>query len=175
MIIFNRRKRAEFYAEQRALQNAQLHDAQRAMSAGNAGQEQIALVEEELKAQNLAKERQEKKGAWVRGKEWLFSGLKKEEDGQSEAGTEGKDSFLLDRATSTNEEDEVMGERESDVLRAIEDKKSAVQQSARNAFEKEKERQRGGGPLDRIGVSDVESSERSQKKSGGWTSFMTRN
>jgi len=76
---------------------------------------------------------------------------------------------------SLSEEDDGLGERESDIIRAIEDKKLAIQEKAKKAFADEKVRQRTGGPLDRLGTSaDNTGSGEAPPKSGGWTSFMTR-
>lgn len=74
------------------------------------------------------------------------------------------------------EEDDALGERESDIIRAIEDKKEAMKNQVKKAFAEEKERQRTGGPLDRIGTPATENPalEEERPKSGGWMSFITR-
>ena len=74
------------------------------------------------------------------------------------------------------EEDDALGERESDIIRAIEDKKEAVKNKVKKAFAEEKERQRTGGPLDRIGTPATEHAalEEQRPKSGSWMSFITR-
>lgn len=58
-------------------------------------------------------------------------------------------------------------------MKAVDERKERLQDSAKKAFADEKERQRTGGPLDRLGTSP-ESSDEPPKSGGGWTSFMTR-
>ena len=72
-----------------------------------------------------------------------------------------------------SEEDDSLGERESDIVRAIEEKKLAIAAKAKQAFAEEKERQRTGGPLDRLGM-ETEGNTVEPPKGGGWTSWMTR-
>ncbi|KAH8663006.1 cytochrome oxidase c assembly-domain-containing protein [Tricladium varicosporioides] len=172
MMIHNRRKRAEFFAEQKAVHAAAIQNAQRALESGVATEDQIAFLnrEKEHDAQlaAFAKANTEKKGIFKKTKEWLFSGLKKEEEGENVGTSEERLGY-----ESLNEEDDSLGERESDIVRAIEDKKIAIAEKAKKAFADEKERQRTGGPLDRLGTAPKASLEE-QPKSGGWTSFMTR-
>lgn len=174
MMIYNRRKRREYFAEQKALREAQLHDAQVAFSSGTASEPQILLLKEESAAQgqktneNAIPNTTEKKkdgivsSAWG----WLTSDLKKEEEGEDAGSSERRLGY-----ESTSEEDDVLGARDSDIVRAIEEKKSAIQGKAKEAFERERTLQRSGGPLDRIGT-ESESAKTAEK--GGWTSFMTR-
>jgi hypothetical protein len=178
MMIYNRRKRAQFYEEQKGLYAAALHNARLAIAEGRASEEDIDFVKrdkeeavriEKIKAEKEAKKA--KKGIFAIGKEWLFYGLKKEEEGEFVGTSDRRIGY-----ESLSEEDDGMGVRESDIVRAIEDKKGSIETKVKKAFAEEKERQRFGGPLDRLGTSVTEStgSEDSRPKSGGWTSFMTR-
>ncbi|KAA8577211.1 hypothetical protein MFRU_021g00800 [Monilinia fructicola] len=168
MMIYNRKKRAEFFAEQKFKYAMALESAQKAAASGSATEAQIEFLNREREREEkvkLAEEAKKKSGPWKKSKEWLFSGLKKEEEGDDVGTSERRLGY-----EALSEEDDNLGERESDVLRAIEDKKLAIQDKAKSAFEAEKERQRKGGPLDRIGTEG----EEEKPKSGGWTSFMIR-
>jgi hypothetical protein len=173
MMIYNRRKRAQFFEEQKAIHQNAIYVARQAISAGTATEEQIKFInrEEEHDAQlaAMAREKAAKKGVFKKTTEWLFSGLKKEEEGDDVGSSERRLGY-----EGLSEEDDGMGTRESDIVRAIEDRKERIADKAKQAFADEKERQRTGGPLDRIGTSSDTTSSAEQPKSGGWTSFMRR-
>lgn len=169
MMIYNRKKRAEFFAEQKAKHAAAIYDARQAKDTGVATEAQLAfLSREEEEDARLAKLRQ-KKGMFKSAKEYLFAGLKKEEEGDDLGSSEARLGY-----ESMSEEDDVLGERESDIVRAIEDKKLAIQAKAKQAFANEKERERSGGPLDRIGTSANNAIPEEETPKASWTSFMTR-
>jgi hypothetical protein len=172
MMIYNRRKRAEFYQEQKALKENAIRSARLAISMGKASEEQVDFIrrEEEHEAQlnAAAKAKAAKKGIFKKGKEWLFSGLKNEEEGEDVGSSERRLGY-----EALSEEDDSFGERESDIVRAIEEKKMAISTKAKQAFAEEKERQRSGGSLDRLGL-ESEGHDAEPPKSGGWTSWMTR-
>lgn len=170
MMIYNRKKRAQFFEEQKAIHQNAIYRAREAITAGIATEEDIKFIkreeEHEVDLAERARAKAAKKGVFTKGKEWLFAGLKKEEEGSDLGSSEKRLGF-----ESLSEEDDGLGERESDIVRAIEDKRSAFAGKAKKAFAEEKERQRSGGPLDRIGTL---SQPDEKPKSGGWTSFMTR-
>lgn len=170
MMIYNRKKRAQFSEERKALHANAIYSAKQAMEAGTATEEQIKFINREdehtARLEALARAKAEKKGIFTRGKEWLFSGLKNEEEGEDVGSSERRLGY-----EALSEEDDMLGERESDIVRAIENKKLAIANKAKQAFADEKERQRTGGPLDRLGTK---SGDEEQPKSGGWTSFMGR-
>jgi hypothetical protein len=148
MMLYNRRKRHQYYEEQKALQAAAMENAQIAIQNGDASVEQPQDA-------NPPKEQaaaSDGPGIFQRSKDWLFAGLKKEEE------------------VVTNEEDDYLGVRESDVLKAIEEKKMELAQKGMGVLEKEKQNQRTGGPLDRMGTE----ADNEDKKPGSWTSFMSR-
>jgi hypothetical protein len=178
MMIYNRRKRAQFYEEQKGLYAAAVHNARLAIEQGTASEEDVEFIRreeeetsrtEKIKADKAAKA--VRKGIFAISRDWLFSGLKNEEEGDDVGSSERRIGY-----ESLSEEDDVMGERESDIIRAIEDKKQRVERKVKQAFTDEKERQRSGGILDRLGTSATGNtgSEDEGPKSGGWTSFMTR-
>lgn len=100
----------------------------------------------------------EQKSGGIRS--WLFSGLKKQEEGENVGTSERRLGW-----ESLSEEDDGFGVRDSDLVRAIEEKQTYIKDKARQAFEKEKENQRTGGPLDRVGVT---ASERPEAGKKGW-------
>lgn len=114
-----------------------------------------------------------------KAKNWLFSGLKKEEEGEDVGSSERRLGY-----EALSEEDDTMGERESDIVRAIEEKKMAITDKAKHAFAKERELERKGGPLDRIGTgaattaavtispASVVVPEEGQPKSRSWSSWV---
>ena len=177
-MIYNRRKRAQFYEEQKGLHVAAVHNARLAIQQGIATEDDFDFIRREeeetvrmeaIKAKTEAKAAQ--KGIFAKGRDWLFSGLKKEEESDDVGSSERRFGY-----ESLSEEDNAMGERESDIIRAIEDKKESAERKVKQAFTNEKERQRSGGPLDRLGTSveHATGDEDDRPKSGGWTSFMTR-
>ncbi|KAK7456646.1 hypothetical protein CaCOL14_010548 [Colletotrichum acutatum] len=67
--------------------------------------------------------------------------------------------------TSWSEEDESSGVRATDLARAVEDRKEFLQDKAKAAFERERENQRRGGPLDQVGLPQE---EKKAEKKGWW-------
>jgi len=172
MMIHNRRQRAKFFEEQKAKQAAAIYSAREAISSGVATEKEINFINMEDAHQvqlEAAKRAKSERGIFTKGKEWLFSGLKKEEEGEDVGSSQRRLGY-----ETLSEEDDILGERESDIVRAIEDKKIAIMEKAKHAFKDENERQRTGGPLDRLGTSTTNRDEDERPKSGGWTSFMTR-
>jgi len=170
-MIHNRSKRAQYFAEKKAQEQAAVYDARMAAEAGIATQRQIDFLEMwDAEDARLASLKVKKKSFGTRIKEWAFWGLKKSEEGDDLGSSERRLGY-----ESLGEEDDTMGERESDIARAIENKRTNIAEKAKQAFANEKERQRTGGPLDKLGASkDDNGSGDEPPKSGGWTSFMTR-
>ncbi len=80
MIVYNRRKRRDYFAEQTALHRSRLAEAKEAAARGAADDDQLLLINRERAAFEAEKARLEKKGVFTRTKDWLFSGLKKDEE-----------------------------------------------------------------------------------------------
>ncbi len=66
-----------------------------------------------------------------------------------------------------SEEDDASGVRDSDLVRAVEEKQEYLREKALKALEREKEKQRAGGPLDRVGI-DAEKGASPSKKWWPW-------
>jgi len=164
-MIHNRSKRAQYFAEQKARHQAAIFSARQAIQNGTASEDELDFImredAEEARIKEFTEKRAQKKGVFKTIKGWMFSGLKTEEDA------------LVGNGETLKEVDKNAGEHSSDIVKAaIEDRKMALQDIAKKAFTEEKERQKNGGPLDRLGTSKDELDE--PPKSGGWTSFMTR-
>ncbi|KAL1858285.1 hypothetical protein VTK73DRAFT_7860 [Phialemonium thermophilum] len=215
MIMYNRKRKAEFIEAQKRMAADSLEAARLAYMTGKATEEQIALVEEAMEREaghgptifkapsilgapnpadpstavtnaassaaaaaaattQLAKEgnsgdasekQQEQQtnkaaGGW---RAWLFSNLKQEEEGEDVGTSERRLGW-----ESLSEEDEAAGVRNSDLVRAVEDKQAYLRAKAHQAFQQEKENQRKGGPLDRVGLQSEASSTEAPPKKKGW-------
>ncbi|KAK4187413.1 cytochrome oxidase c assembly-domain-containing protein [Podospora australis] len=97
---------------------------------------------------------------------WMTANLKKEEEG---------DESPSDRRLgyeSLSEEDDGQGVRDSDIVRAVEHRaqeaSAALKEKAHAAFEKEKENERKGGPLDRIGLDAQQEKPKQEDKKKRW-------
>lgn len=157
MIIYNRRKRAEFYTEQKARYEAAIHVAKAAIESGSATEAQVEFIERDIAQQTRVDAiKANKKGVFKRASEFLFSGLKKEEQS----------------GDSENSEAESSDRGDSSLSQSVKAETTDIKDKAKEAFANEKERQRTGGPLDQLGASAENVT--APPKSGGWTSFMTR-
>lgn len=176
-MIYNRRQRNKWAEEQRARHQSAIHSAKDAIARGIATEEDIKFIKREEEHDALIEAKKQKKGIFKRSQEWLFSGLKKEEEGEDVGSSERRLGY-----EALSEEDDGLGTRESDIVRAIEEKKMAITEKAKHAFAEEREKQKTGGPLDRIGtvaetkpeLTMSDDFEERPKASGGWTSFFIR-
>jgi hypothetical protein len=153
MIIYNRRKRAEFNAEQKARYEAAIHAATMAIQSGTATEAQIEFMERDKAKQAHMAALANKKGIFKRGSEWLFSGLKKEAQVEVGAGPEAPSRV------------------ENSLNRVAKEDATDLKEMAKEAFSNEK-RSQLGGLLDQLGTSGETPTESS--KSGSWMSFITR-
>ena len=64
MIVYNRRKRKEFFAEQNKLLQERLVDAREAAAKGTADEDQMLLINRERAAEEAEQARKAKKGTW---------------------------------------------------------------------------------------------------------------
>jgi len=168
-MIYNRSKRAQYFSQKKSLEDTAVAEARAAIQAGVADQRQIDYIalrdaEDERIAWFLNKKK-ENKGFFKTTKEFLtdfiFLGLKKQEY------DEPVEKSGLRSSTDNGDINDKGGE----IMKAFEDKQSGVTEQAKKAFASEKERQRNGGPLDRLGTSEGSGDE---SPKGGWTSFISR-
>lgn len=88
-------------------------------------------------------------------KSWFSSILGREEESEDITKRFGWESL--------SEEDDAAIVRDSDLLRAVEEKQAYLQEKARKALEREKEKQQAGGPLDRVGLDAQQKASPSKK------------
>lgn len=174
MLRYNRKRKAEFIEAQRRMSADSLEAARLAYMRGDASDEQISLVEE-------ANARAGGAGGEFKLPSILSAPapIRRDEEaaGQGEqagaapgAGAgETKSSGLFGWFSSKKPAQDATGS--SDVPRSLEDKQDMLRK-AREAFEKEKEAQRSGGPLDRLGIESAapptQTKEAEQPKKTGW-------
>jgi hypothetical protein len=107
---------------------------------------------------------QPKTGLWT----WLTANLKREEEGAADDSSPMSPHRRLGYESLSEEDGGAGGVRDSDLARAVGAKAQA-------ALEREKERQRKGGPLDRVGVEEgakgdkkVDGGEEGKSGKKGW-------
>ncbi|KAH8903643.1 hypothetical protein BR93DRAFT_931210 [Coniochaeta sp. PMI_546] len=210
MIMYNKKRKAEFIEAQRKMAADSLEAARLAYMTNKATPEQIALVEEALERESgaegsifsklpsiigapkpISTEQQGKQegdnhsvtdaaaAAWASAQEqeaqqqqtpetpkkaggirsWFSSSLGKSEESEDITKRFGWEGL--------SEEDDGAGVRDSDLVRAVEEKQAYLREKAQKALEREKEKERAGGPLDRVGI-DVEKSASPSKKWWPW-------
>lgn len=175
MLRYNRKRKAEFIEAQRRMSADSLEAARLAYMRGDASEEQISLVEEanaraggaggDFKLPSILSAPK----PITRDEESLGQG-KQEAAAAAPASGEGKSSGLFGWFSSKKPAQDVAGG--SEAPRSLEDKQDMLKK-AREAFEREKETQRSGGPLDRLGIdqstaSQTHTKEAEQPKKKGW-------
>lgn len=179
MLRYNRKRKAEFIEAQRKMSADSLEAARLAYMRGDASEEQISLVEE-------ANARAGGAGGDFRLPSILSAPKpisRRDEEAQGEhaaaasasgaaaaAEGEGKSSGLFGWFSSKKPAQDGTGS--GDAPRTLEDKQDMLRK-AREAFEREKEAQRSGGTLDRLGTeeptaSQAQTKEAEQPKKKGW-------
>ncbi|KKY39075.1 hypothetical protein UCDDA912_g00877 [Diaporthe ampelina] len=177
MLRYNRKRKAEFIEAQRRMSADSLEAARLAYMRGDASDEQISLVEEanaraggaggDFKLPSILsapKPIRRDEEASVPAEQAAASAA------GSAASGEAKSSGLFGWFSSKKPAQDPTGS--SDAPRSLEDKQDMLRK-AREAFEKEKETQRSGGPLDRLGIEDstasqTQTKEAEQPKKKGW-------
>lgn len=191
MIVYNRKRKAEFLEAQRRLEASSLEAARLAYMTGKATDEQILLVEEALERDSTlssapifsrpgapAPQQHQQQPTVSEAATWPATTPPPQPETQKSTGLwawltsslkkseEGDEPMSTQRRLgyeSLSEEDDGTGVRDSDLVRAAEGRAAALRDAAREAFEREKAAQREGGPLDRVGTEAPP-----VKKSGWW-------
>ncbi len=170
MILYNRRQRRDFFAEQKALHAKALMSARQAALNGTADEDQMLLLNRERAAMEAEQARLAKEGIWKRTKEWLYSGLKTDEEGAATSG--GTLAAVGDEVWKENasESNDVTGDKLG-ILKAVKEKRrEGVEPGTVEAPTPvpASTPETKGGPLDRLANGEPPGAK------GGWTSFMTR-
>lgn len=192
MIVYNRKRKAEFLEAQRRLEASSLEAARLAYMTGKATDEQILLVEEALERDSTLssapifsrpgapapQQQQQQQPTVSEAATWPATTPQPPQTETKSTGLwawltsslkkseEGDEPMSTQRRLgyeSLSEEDDGTGVRDSDLVRAAEGRAAALRDAAREAFEREKAAQREGGPLDRVGTETPP-----VKKSGWW-------
>lgn len=167
MMIYNRRKKREWFADQQEQFRVALAAAHTALASGTATEQHLDFLQREEEHAISLRAAEEEKKRWSltqRIKGLLYSGLK----------MDFGDEWRLGANVPSEKESE--GPQENQILKAIEERRSQLRSTATTAFATEKERQRNGGPLDQLGTTGAKNSgsQSEEPKAGGWTSFMIR-
>ena len=164
MILHNRRRRAEFFAEQRAKTARDLAVAKAAREQGTVTEDQILLINRERVAAEAEAAKRNRPGVFKRTTKWLFSGLSSEEQKGGRLGTGTASPAAALQSTKV----ELLGEIEDrGVLQAVEEKVAAKRRQGERV---EEVLTPPGGPLDRqaqVALDTMSSASR------GWTSWIT--
>lgn len=152
MMVYNRRRRNEFYRLQREQRAHALELANEAINSGSANEEQLQLVEEE-KAKLAGGQTKKQTGLFKRLKEGLVGGLEKED---KKGGTLG---IGVD---STAEK----GNGELGIVNTVEGLVDSTKEKLSSASGRPVE----GGPLDQLGATVAQDAEKARKSWLGWLS-----
>ncbi|MCJ1392175.1 hypothetical protein MMC18_005042 [Xylographa bjoerkii] len=168
MIVYNRRKRKSFFAEQHMLLEQRLAEARQAAANGTADDDQMLLINRERAAEEAEEARKARKGP-LNALTGLFStkGLKEEDRGSGldVLGEEGlrkmsEENSIIEPAGEARMQDQEVPR--GGILQAVDEKR-------REGEQKLVEKGVKGGPLDQMAEQATEAA----KSKGGWTSWVT--
>ncbi|EAA31277.2 hypothetical protein NCU05551 [Neurospora crassa OR74A] len=179
MIIYNKNRKAEFIEAQKKMEADSLEAARLAYITGKATEEQTALVEEYLEAEReagrpkpsifsklpsvigaptpITNETTEQTTTSVsEAAAWPAATTPKATEQQQPAAAEEKSGLWGWLTGSLKKEDVAAGagQQAPTLVGAVKQETSALKEKAQAAFEKEKENQRKGGPLDKVGLPE---------------------
>lgn len=175
MIMYNKKRKAEFIEAQKKMEADSLEAARLAYITGKATEEQTALVEEYLEQEREA----------GRPKPSIFSSfpsvigaptpITKENETTDQTTTQSVSdaaTWPTQRETTTDEQqpaeksglwgwltgslkkEDVAAAKAPTLVGAVKQETGLIKEKALEAFEKEKENQRKGGPLDKVGLPE---------------------
>jgi len=150
MMVYNRRRRNEFYRLQREQRTHALELANEALETGSANEEQLQLIEEE-KARLAQEQAKKQTGLFKRLKESLVGGLEKED---KKGGTLG-----IGLATTTEKRSEELG-----IVNTVEGLVDSTKEKLSSASGRPIER----GPLDQLGATVAQDAEKGRKSWWAW-------
>ena len=152
MMIYNRRRRNEFYRLQQEQRAYALELANEALDAGSANEEQLQLIEEE-KARLVGEQTKKQTGLFKRLKEGLVGGLEKEDK---------KGGTLRIGATSTAEQ----RSPELGIVNTVEGLVDSTKEKLPSAPGRSIEK----GPLDQLPATVSQDAEKARKSWWAWLS-----
>ncbi|KAE9966378.1 hypothetical protein BLS_007042 [Venturia inaequalis] len=167
MVVYNRRKRNEWYVVQQELHKRDLIAARSAMSEGTANEDQILLINQERLREEAEAEKLQKKGMFAKAKESIFGTEKKEE---KKGGTMG-----ITGITGREPQKEDLG-----VVKAVQEKVAEgkekvksidIRPADQNVIQTHTPKTISGGPLDQIAEKAADSASKTTKS---WTDWALR-
>lgn len=169
MLRYNRQRKVEFFEAQKKMSADSLEAARLAYMRGDATDEQISLVEEaNTRADGF------KMPKILSAPKPIGQKKPEDDDATTVAVAEGqaapaKSSGVWGLFSSGSKKAEGDNDYQQQQPKSLEEKR-AMLESARSTFEKEKENQRKGGPLDRIGIEETatQPKDAEQPKKKGW-------
>lgn len=177
MLRYNRKRKAEFLEVQRRMSADSLEAARLAYMRGDATDEQVSLVEEanaraggaggDFKLPSILSAPKP-----IKRDEEAPAGISEQAAAAAGENNNNKSSSGLFGWFSSKKPAQDAAGATNDAPRTLEDKQDMLRK-AREAFEKEKEAQRSGGPLDRLGIEEsaasaTQTKEAEQPKKKGW-------
>jgi hypothetical protein len=170
MILYNRKKRREFYAEKSAERQKDLVLAREAFTRGHANEDQILLLNQERAAQEAALEKKNKPGVFKRARDWMFSGLSNEEIGapnetvtvESLSEKKGIAEQAAERVGLASAEGSANTGRGLGILKAVDESRRAGEKIIP---------QSSGGHLDQLGEETAGAAKKSTKS---WTEWALK-
>lgn len=167
MVVYNRRKRNEWYIVQQELHKRDLLAARSAMSQGTANEDQILLINQERLREEAEVENLQKKGMFAKAKESIFGTEKKEE---KRGGTMG-----ITGITGREPQKEDLG-----VVKAVQEKVAEGKEKVKSldlrpadqtVVQAHTPKRISGGPLDQIAEKAADSASKTTKS---WTDWALR-
>jgi len=168
MMVFNRRKRAAWFAEQQANYDRSLAESRQAELDGTLTDFQKMFLNKERALEQAEAEQKAKQGIWKRAKGWVFGGLATEEKPGGALGfvseavekrSREKEAQERGDAATTNSDEPVV------VFAAAEVGTRVNENRIRRQYPQEK---LPGGPLDRLGEQTLLSVSSSSKGMVDW-------
>ena len=169
MLIYNRRKRNEFYHEQRLLYQQRLVEARQASATGTATDDQILVLNQERARTEAEQARLKKEGMWTTSKRFLLGGMKQEQEQETENQPAATSDEMHTHALETGQEIK-SHQREIEGIGIS----AAVEIKRREGEKALEDRGVGEGPLDIMAEQAVKAATAEiGKGKGGWTSWLS--
>lgn len=161
MLLFNRRRRNEWLAEQQMKTAIETAQAKAALAAGRATEDQVLLINRERAAAAAEEEKRNRPGMFKRASNYLFSGLQKEEQKGGRLGAAA--AKLEEKAQPVK--DELLGDKgDRGILKAVEN----VESHRRTGEKVDSVVRPLGGPLDRQAEQATSEIANKSKSWGNW-------
>ncbi|TQS37997.1 hypothetical protein Golomagni_01505 [Golovinomyces magnicellulatus] len=160
MIIYNRKKKAEFFEEQKAKLNLAIHTARKAVQDGSATEAQIKLIKMEDDRQASLNPGTQKESILSKCKNLLFSGLEK--DGEDDQELNDKNLLNKDRTSI---------QKQSYPTSTIDEKPIVIASKTTREFSEDRKRLSAKNSLSEE-TSEIRSKNDTENKSNSWKSWI---